>query len=191
MGEVTWSQLLSALLRGEDVPADDAAWAMGEVMSGAASPAQTAAFAISVGAIGSASGRFLSGWMSDHFGRVATLRTVIAVSMIATPSLYVWREEIVLFYVLLFVVYYCYGTQLSVYTALAGDFYGTKYLATNYGVLLLAWGFAGVLGPLIGSRVYVSTGTYQYAFFGSALLACAALALLSIVRPPRAVPLEV
>jgi len=153
--------------------------------------AQSAAFAITIGAIGSASGRFLSGWMSDHFGRLFTLRGMIIVSMLATPSLYIFREQALAFYALLFFVYYCYGTQLSVYTALAGDFYGTKYLATNYGVLLLAWGFAGVLGPLIGSRVYVSTGTYQYAFFGSALLACAALALLSIVRPPRAVPLEV
>jgi OFA family oxalate/formate antiporter-like MFS transporter len=148
--------------------------------------AQSAAFAITIGAIGSASGRFLSGWMSDHFGRLFTLRGIIILSMVATPSLYLWREQVLLFYSLLFVVYYCYGTQLSVYTALAGDFYGTKYLATNYGVLLLAWGFAGVLGPLIGSRVYVSTGAYQYAFFGSAILACAALGLLSIVRPPAA-----
>jgi OFA family oxalate/formate antiporter-like MFS transporter len=146
--------------------------------------AQNAAFAISVGAIGSASGRFLSGWMSDHFGRLFTLRGMIGISMIATPSLFFWREQALLFYALLFVVYYCYGTQLSVYTALAGDFWGTRYLATNYGLLLLAWGFAGVLGPVIGSRVYVSTGTYQYAFFGSAVLACAALALLSIIRPP-------
>jgi MFS transporter, OFA family, oxalate/formate antiporter len=148
--------------------------------------AQNAAFAITIGAIGSASGRFLSGWMSDHFGRLFTLRAMIVVSMLATPSLYVFREQAVLFYALLFFVYYCYGTQLSVYTALAGDFYGTKYLATNYGVLLLAWGFAGVLGPLIGARVFVSTGTYQYAFFGSAGLALAALVLLTIVRPPSA-----
>src|SRR5262249_4420911 len=35
--------------------------------------AQVAAFAISVGAIGSATGRFFSGWMSDHFGRLFTL----------------------------------------------------------------------------------------------------------------------
>jgi OFA family oxalate/formate antiporter-like MFS transporter len=154
--------------------------------------AQSAAFAITIGAIGSASGRFLSGWMSDHFGRLFTLRGIIILSMVATPSLYLWREQVLLFYSLLFVVYYCYGTQLSVYTALAGDFYGTKYLATNYGVLLLAWGFAGVLGPLIGSRVYVSTGAYQYAFFGSAILACAALGLLSIIRPPAApAPMEV
>src|SRR4051794_24160639 len=146
--------------------------------------APSAAFAITIGAVGSASGRFLSGWMSDHFGRLFTLRGMIIVSMLATPSLYVFRQQPVLFYALLFFVYYCYGTQLSVYTALAGDFYGTRYLATNYGVLLLAWGFAGVLGPLIGARVFVSTGTYQYAFFGAAGLALAALVLLSIVRPP-------
>ena len=144
----------------------------------------SAGFALTIGAIGSASGRFLSGWMSDHLGRLFTLRSIVVLSMIATPSLYIWREQAMLFYALLFIVYYCYGTQLSVYTALAGDFYGTKYLATNYGTLLLAWGFAGVMGPVIGSRVFVGTGTYQYAFFGSAVLACAALGLLSIVKPP-------
>jgi OFA family oxalate/formate antiporter-like MFS transporter len=147
--------------------------------------AKTAAFAITIGAIGSASGRFFSGWMSDHLGRLHTLRAVIAASMFVTPMLYISREEILAFYVLLFFVYYCYGTQISVYTALAGDFWGTKYLATNYGLLLLAWGFAGVMGPVLGSRVFVSTGTYQYAFFGSAGLACVALIILSIVRAPR------
>jgi OFA family oxalate/formate antiporter-like MFS transporter len=147
--------------------------------------ARVAAFAISAGAVGSATGRFFSGWMSDHFGRLATLRSIVILSLIATPSLYMWREQMVPFYLLLFIVYYCYGTQLSVYTALAGDFYGIKYLPTNYGLLLLAWGFAGVLGPLIGSRVFVATGTYQYAFFGSALLAFAALVGLSVVRPPQ------
>ena len=147
--------------------------------------AQVAAFAISVGAVGSASGRFLSGWMSDHFGRLFTLRAMIFVSMLATPALYLVREQVVLFYVFLFLVYYCYGTQLSVYTALAGDFFGTRYLSTNYGLLLLAWGFAGVLGPQIGSKVFVATGAYQYAFFVSAVLAFLALGLLTVIRPPK------
>ncbi len=147
---------------------------------------RNAALAITVGAVGSATGRFFSGWMSDHFGRLFTLRAIIIVSMVATPSLYVFREDITFFYALLYVVYYCYGTQLSVYTALAGDFYGTKYLSTNYGLLLMAWGFAGVLGPVIGSRVFVATGTYQAAFFGAAVFALGALALLFVVRPPAA-----
>jgi OFA family oxalate/formate antiporter-like MFS transporter len=149
--------------------------------------ARTAAFAITIGAIGSASGRFLSGWMSDHFGRLRTLRTMIATSMVVTPALYIFRQELLAFYVLLFFVYYCYGTQLSVYTALAGDFWGTTYLATNYGLLLLAWGFAGVMGPVLGARVFVSTGAYEWAFFGSAALACAALVILTIVRNPQPV----
>lgn len=147
--------------------------------------ARTAAFAITIGAVGSATGRFFSGWMSDHFGRLPTLRTIIVISMIATPTLYLWRAELLAFDVLLFFVYYCYGTQLSVYTALAGDFWGTKYLATNYGMMLLAWGFAGVMGPVLGSRVFVATGTYEYAFFGSGLLACGALALLVFIRAPQ------
>jgi OFA family oxalate/formate antiporter-like MFS transporter len=146
--------------------------------------APTAALAISVGAAGSATGRFFSGWMSDHFGRLFTLRLMVFASMIATPSLYLWRGEAALFFPVLFVVYYCYGTQLSVYTALAGDFWGVKYLSTNYGLLLLAWGFAGVLGPLIGSRVFVATGSYQYAFAGAAVVAAAALTLLFTVSPP-------
>jgi len=147
---------------------------------------RNAALAITIGAVGSATGRFFSGWMSDHFGRLFTLRGIIFVSMLATPSLYLLRENIGLFYAFLYVVYYCYGTQLSVYTALAGDFYGTKYLSTNYGLLLMAWGFAGVLGPLIGSGVFVATGHYRYAFFGAAVFALGALALLFVVRPPAA-----
>jgi OFA family oxalate/formate antiporter-like MFS transporter len=147
--------------------------------------ATNAALAITVGAVGSATGRFFSGWMSDHFGRLFTLRAIIFVSMLATPALYLLREDITLFYALLYVVYYCYGTQLSVYTALAGDFYGTKYLSTNYGLLLMAWGFAGVLGPVIGSRVFVVTGSYQTAFFGAAVFALGALGLLLIVKPPE------
>ncbi|MGA2855253.1 MAG: OFA family MFS transporter [Candidatus Sulfotelmatobacter sp.] len=40
-----------------------------------------------VGAIGSASGRILSGWMSDAIGRLNVLRLMIAISMIAMPIL--------------------------------------------------------------------------------------------------------
>ncbi len=147
--------------------------------------AETAAFAIAIGALGSASGRFFSGWLSDHLGRLRTLRFVIFTSMLVTPALYIFRQEIIPFWLLLYLVYYCYGTQLSVYTALAGDFWGTKYLATNYGVLLVAWGFAGLMGPQLGAKVYESTHNYQYAFFGAAGFALASLVILSIVRTPH------
>jgi anthranilate phosphoribosyltransferase len=42
---LSWPQLLSALLRGQELSRDETAWAMNEIMSGAATPAQIAGFA--------------------------------------------------------------------------------------------------------------------------------------------------
>src|SRR4029077_2687713 len=144
----------------------------------------TAAYAIPVGALGSALGRFLSGWMSDFLGRVLTVRTVLVASMIAAPALYIFQAGAAAFFILLFVVYYAYGTQLSVYTALAGDFYGPKHSAANYGILLLAWGTAGIFGPLIGGQVFTATGSYQMAFYLAAGASLASLLLLTLAKPP-------
>ncbi|EEP70963.1 anthranilate phosphoribosyltransferase [Micromonospora sp. ATCC 39149] len=52
MGERTWPHLLATLLRGEELSTADTAWAMGEIMSGAAAPAQIAGFAVALRAKG-------------------------------------------------------------------------------------------------------------------------------------------
>lgn len=147
--------------------------------------AATAAFAITVGAIGNASGRFFSGWVSDRAGRLNTLRVMLVASAIAMPALFLLREQIVLFYILLFAVYYCYGTQLSVYASTSADFYGTKHIGFNYGLLLAAWGVAGILGPFLGGRVYVATGDYRLAFFAAGGVTLVALGALALAREPN------
>ncbi|MET8008127.1 anthranilate phosphoribosyltransferase [Nonomuraea glycinis] len=48
----TWPALLSALLSGEHLSADETAWAMREIMSGSATSAQIAAFAVALRAKG-------------------------------------------------------------------------------------------------------------------------------------------
>ncbi|ADG88017.1 anthranilate phosphoribosyltransferase 1 [Thermobispora bispora] len=48
----TWPSLLNALLAGENLTADETAWAMGEIMSGTATSAQIAAFAVALRAKG-------------------------------------------------------------------------------------------------------------------------------------------
>jgi OFA family oxalate/formate antiporter-like MFS transporter len=146
--------------------------------------ATAAAFAVTIGALGSALGRFFSGWMSDHLGRLLTVRAVLVISTIAAPLLYYFQTSVTLFYVMLFLVFYAYGTQLSVYTALAGDFYGPKHSAANYGILLLAWGTAGIFGPLLGGQIYGATGSYQNAFWVAAAASLASLALLVFAKPP-------
>jgi anthranilate phosphoribosyltransferase len=52
MGERSWPILLSRLVGGHDLATEDTSWAMNEVMSGAATPAQIAAFAVALRAKG-------------------------------------------------------------------------------------------------------------------------------------------
>ena len=136
------------------------------------------------GAIGSASGRIVSGWLSDMIGRLSVLRIMILVSAIAMPALYIWREQAFLFYLLVFVVYWCFGTQLSVFATTAADFFGTKHMGLNYGLLFTAYGVAGLIGPYIAGRVFDAFDSYQFAFFIAAGLAVVALISLALARPP-------
>ncbi|MFN8063251.1 MAG: OFA family MFS transporter [Vicinamibacterales bacterium] len=145
-----------------------------------------AALAIPMGSAGSAVGRFLSGWMSDHLGRLLTVRAVLIAAFFAAPLMFHLKASAAMFFLMLFVVNYAYGTQLSVYTALAGDFYGPKFSAANYGILLLAWGAAGIAGPLVGGWVFDTYKTYQYAFYAAAAASAISLALLSMAKPPSA-----
>ena len=101
---------------------------------------------LSIGAIGNTFGRVISGSLSDKLGRLNVLRLMVSVSAVAMPLLYLQGSSVLVFIVGVFIVYYCYGTLLSVFAATSADFYGTKYLGVNYGLLFLAWGIAGLLG---------------------------------------------
>jgi anthranilate phosphoribosyltransferase len=52
MTNLTWPALLRALIRGDALTADEAAWAMNEIMEGSASPAQMAGFGVALRAKG-------------------------------------------------------------------------------------------------------------------------------------------
>jgi OFA family oxalate/formate antiporter-like MFS transporter len=144
--------------------------------------AAAATFAIAVGSVGNTGGRILSGWLSDTLGRLTTLRVMVLASAVAMPALFLLRENAVFFYLLVGAVYWCYGTQLSVFASATADMYGTRNLGMNYGVLFTAWGVAGFLGPMIGGRVYDTFGDYRYAFFTAAALAVVAFFSLSLAR---------
>jgi len=147
--------------------------------------AASATFAITIGAVGNAGGRILSGWLSDALGRLTTLRVMVMLSALAMPALFTWREQVVLFYLLVAAVYWCYGTQLSVFASTTADFYGTRNLGMNYGLLFTAWGTAGILGPMIAAQVFDTFGDYGYAFYAAGALALIAFASLMVARPPR------
>jgi OFA family oxalate/formate antiporter-like MFS transporter len=146
--------------------------------------ASVATISLVVTSFGNAGGRILSGWLSDTLGRLTTLKTMVLLSAVAMPALFLLRAQVLPFYALVFVVYWCYGTQLSVFASTTADLYGTKNLGLNYGVLFTAWGAAGILGPFIAGRVFDTFGDYRYAFFAAGVFALLAFASLSMAKAP-------
>jgi OFA family oxalate/formate antiporter-like MFS transporter len=150
--------------------------------------ATVATYSLIVTSFGNAGGRILSGWMSDTIGRLRTLQVMVFLSALAMPALFLLRTEVVPFFALIFLVYWCYGTQLSLFASTTADFYGTRNLGLNYGVLFTAWGAAGILGPGIAGRIFDRFGDYRYAFFSAAAFAVIALVALLNAKPPSLQP---
>jgi MFS transporter, OFA family, oxalate/formate antiporter len=148
--------------------------------------AEVSTMALVVGACGNASGRILSGWMSDKLGRINVLRAMIGISMIAMPALYAAAGDVVTLYLGVFVVYWCYGTQLSVNGSAASDFWGTKNAGINYGMLFTALAVSGVIGPRIAGVLFDKYHNYRAAFYTAAALAAVALACELLARRPTA-----
>jgi MFS transporter, OFA family, oxalate/formate antiporter len=144
-----------------------------------------ATMTLAVGAIGNVSGRILSGWLSDVLGRLNTLRVVLAISTVAIPVMYWVGAHVFAVYGMVFIVYFCYGAQASVNPATCADFWGTRNVGTNYGLLFTAWGTAGIIGPTIGGVLFDKYRNYEAAFYAAAILAAIAFVCEMSARRPQ------
>jgi MFS transporter, OFA family, oxalate/formate antiporter len=123
------------------------------------------------------SSRILWGWVSDYLGRERTMFTAFllqAIFLVAATTM--GRTGDALFVALMVLVFLTWGELYSLFPAVLADLYGSKNSALNYSFLYSAKGFAALLGGGLAATLFEKTGTWNYAFFGSA-----ALALLSAV----------
>ena len=63
------------------------------------------------------------------------------------------------FLIVLFTVITMYGGGFATLPAFLGDLFGTKQLGAIHGMVLAAWGLAGVVGPTIYDEVKKATGS--------------------------------
>jgi MFS transporter, OFA family, oxalate/formate antiporter len=151
-------------------------------------PATAATFALLIAAIGNATGRILSGAISDKIGRLQTLRLMIFISALSMPIV-ANVKSLTLVYIMIIVVYYCFGTLLSVFPSTTADFFGTKNLGINYGWVFTAYAVAGIVGPMIGGYMFKTYNNYVVAFYTAGVLAVVAfIAILFAHRPEEKQP---
>jgi OFA family oxalate/formate antiporter-like MFS transporter len=143
-----------------------------------------AAIAVGVLSVGNGCGRIGSGWMSDHFGRTRTLAVVMGV----TALLLFFEPEVetrLFLFASVFLIGYCYGSQLAVFPSATADYFGVRNLGNNYGVVVTAWGTAGIIGPMLGGKIFDASNSYASAFHIAAILALMAAILVATVKPPK------
>jgi MFS family permease len=151
-------------------------------LTGAAPAAAAAAYGTI--ALANAAGRFFWGTLSDRLGRRAAFALVYLVQVAA--FLAAGRAHSLPLVAALFaVVLLCYGGGFGVMPSFVADWFGTRHLGANYGLVLLAWSAAGLAGPGFASWTKDQTGSYAGALPWTAGLLAAATLLPLLARPPR------
>lgn len=147
--------------------------------------AARAASVVGIISIANGAGRLLWAWLSDVVGR----RPVFLV-MFLLQAIIFWllpsAHGLPAFSALAVLVLLCYGGGFGTMPAFAADYFGADHVGSIYGLMLTAWGVAGVLGPTLMAALRERSGHYDdgLRLIAGLMLVSAVIPLL--VRPPAA-----
>jgi oxalate/formate antiporter len=140
-------------------------------------------FALMMDRIMNGVSRPMFGWISDHIGREMTMFIAFSLEGLGILALgwfghYPWA-----FILLSGVVFLAWGEVYSLFSATAGDTFGTKHIGKIYGALYCAKGIAALLVPF-GNRIQEATGTWTTVLYMmSAMDLCSAFTAILVLRP--------
>lgn len=130
-------------------------------------------------------GRPVFGFLTDHLTPRNT--AVISFILIALASLLVMVMPSVTVYILAFAILWgCLGGWLAIAPTTCGTYFGNLDYPRNYGLLFLAYGAGGIVGPQLAGFIKTTTGSYLGVFPYVLALALVGMALAgALLRPPR------
>lgn len=150
--------------------------------------AQAAAIGVIVISLFNSIGRLFWGWVSDKLGRKTTI--IILLCGTAVMSLFVNLATGYWIFVLIGLIGFFYGGFLSNYPSLTADYFGPKYVALNYGIVLLGFGVGAVVSTYIAGyfkNLAASDISKMFpAFIIASAAAAAAILLVCFLKPVKA-----
>ena len=142
-------------------------------------------FALSIDRVLNGVTRPFFGWVSDHIGRENTMFIAFGIEAIGIVALARMGNDPVYFVILTGLVFFAWGEIYSLFPSTCGDSYGSKFAATNAGLLYTAKGTASLLVPLT-SVITAATGSWHAVFYiAAAMNALAAVLALALLKPMR------
>ncbi len=126
------------------------------------------------------------GWISDNIGRENTMFVAFGLEGLGIYLLYLWGHDPLWFVILSGFVFFAWGEIYSLFPSTCTDTFGSKFAATNAGLLYTAKGTAALLTPFT-NRIQEATGTWDSVFLvAAAANILAAVLALAVLKPWRA-----
>jgi MFS transporter, OFA family, oxalate/formate antiporter len=142
-------------------------------------------FALSLNRIFDGVGRPFFGWVSDRIGREYTMAIAFIIGAVALFMLSQSGPNPVLFVLLTALYFGVYGEIFSLFPATQGDTFGSKYAASNAGMLYTAKGSGALLVPVAAS-IAKTSGWDSVFMIAMGFNLLAALLALVVLKPLRA-----
>ncbi|TNM66419.1 MFS transporter [Aliirhizobium smilacinae] len=127
-------------------------------------------------------GRVIYGLAADRFGVKPVLMTGLLIQALVIAA-YTMATDLAHFYVLAIIFGGTYGGVMPLYAVLARDYFGARILGTVLGAASMLSSIGMAFGPLAGGWAFDAFDSYNWLFFGSALVGLAAV-LIALAFPP-------
>lgn len=131
-------------------------------------------------------GRILWSSLSDRIGRKTTFLLILGTQvplLLLLPAV----TNSAAFVAICCYILLCYGGGFATMPAFVADTFGARCMGAIYGKVLLAWGLAGVAGPMLMEYAQEQTGTFATALQIAAVLLAVGFILALAYRGPQTV----
>jgi MFS family permease len=148
-------------------------------------PASVASWSLAIIGLANIAGSITAGWLLGRFRGKSVLfwmyssRTMLILLYLAAPKT-AWT-----FYLLAVGLGFSWLGTAPPTAGVVGKLFGTRYLATLYGMTMLSHQIGGFFGAWLGGVAFSQSGNYLWMWYADALLAMIAALLNLPIREPR------
>lgn len=148
-------------------------------------PASVASTSIAIIGLANIAGCVFSGWSTGRFGGKYVLFGLYA-SRVAMVLIYIASPKTdINFYIFAAALGFTWLATVAPTASVTGKLFGTRYLATLFGLTMLSHQVGGFLGSYIGGIAITKFGDYGWMWYADAALAGTAALLVLAIREPK------
>ncbi|MHA1864510.1 MAG: L-lactate MFS transporter [Candidatus Thorarchaeota archaeon] len=151
-------------------------------------PLTDAVVIVGVMSLLNAAGRIVWGATSDKIGRENTMIVMfitLAVGMFAFAYMSTISISWIAVMAIASLIGFCFGGNFALFPSATADFFGSKNVGKNYGVMFTAYGIAGITGAFVAGPIVDATGSYFMAFVVTGVLAIIAVLFTLVLKSKR------